>query len=768
MKLRKLLVVLFVLVCVVSLACFTACKDEGAIDDGSGDQNIDAGNTDNGNNNGDVGDNTGNDNTGDNNQTPDVGGDNNETPDVGGDNTGDNNETPDVGGDNNETPDIGGDDNGDNGENPDIGGDDNGEEPETPAVVLDSISAVYNGSDITVNGILDSTLIFVTAYYTNETNSAVATFVVGDFDSSVAGVKEVTISYTEGEITKTTTINVTVVEEELEEPEVVLDSISAVYGGEDIIVGGTLDNALISVIATYSDTNTAPVTDFSVTGFDSTTAGEKEVTISYTEGDVTKTTTITITVIEEEPEMETVKIYYYNGSDWTVVNAYVWSEEIGTITPGANSVVVVGSFCDWDVNSGAIMSYNLENSEYYINGLQLSANTELKIAKLDENGVVLTPYWADLKLGEFGVDASIATWAGGDANVVITSDGIYDIYYKVAGDDIGMWIAPAGEAVTPNQGVISTLISEAWPGSAMTAVEGQDGWYYIEVNADAEKVIFNDGVNQTDDLILDGTNYYYNGTEWTDGFNVEEQDPEDPGVDPEDPGVDPEDPGVDPEQPGVDPEDPEVDPEQPEVSGTTIYFKSENGWTNANIWAWEGQVNHTGGTWPGAVMSSEGNGWFSYTFAEGIVPTNIIFNNGTAQTANLVFDGTNNYYAFNTMTGGTWGTDNTVSAPVQESDCYLRGDVGVGENDWGIGKAMTYNGTDEYSITVTVDAGAEVKIVYQNNWIGSELLKAGIEVAIEKPAGGNIKFTEAGTYTIYYKVTGDNTGIWIAAVEAEA
>ena len=427
MKLRKLLVVLFVLVCVVSLACFTACKDGGDVnDDGAGDQITDGGNTDNGNNNGDVGDNTGNDNTGDNNQTPDVGGDNtgdnNETPDVGGDNTGDNNETPDVGGDNNETPDIGGDDNGDNGETPDIGGDDNGEEPETPEVVLDSISAVYNGSDITVNGILDSTLIFVTAYYTNGTNSAATTFIVGDFDSSVAGVKEVIISYTEGDVTKTTTISVTVVEEELEDP--------------------------------------------------------------------------------------------------------------------------------------------------------------------------------------------------------------------------------------------ATLV--------------------------------------------------------------------------------------------------------------TIYFKSENGWTNANIYSWITDGVTITESWPGSAMTDLGDGWFSYTFAEDVVPTNIIFNNGSAQTADLVFDGTNNYYAFNTMTGGTWGTDNTVSAPVQESDCYLRGNVGVGETDWGIGKAMTYNGTDEYSITVTVDAGAEVKIVYQNNWIGSELIKDGVTVAIEKPAGGNIKFTEAGTYTIYYKVTGDNTGIWIAAVEAEA
>ena len=506
MKLRKLLVVLFVLVCVVSLACFTACKDEGAIDDGSGDQNIDAGNTDNGNNNGDVGDNTGDDNTGDNNQTPDVGGDNNETPDVGGDNTGDNNETPDVGGDNNETPDIGGDDNGDNGENPDVGGDDNGEEPETPAVVLDSISAVYNGSDITVNGILDSTLIFVTAYYTNETNSAVATFVVGDFDSSVAGVKEVTISYTEGDVTKTTTISVTVVEEELDEPEVVLDSISAVYNGSDITVNGILDSTLIFVTAYYTNGTNSAATTFIVGDFDSSVAGVKEVTVSYTEGDVTKTDIISVTVVEEELE------------------------------------------------------------------------------------------------------------------------------------------DPA------------TLV--------------------------------------------------------------------------------------------------------------TIYFKSENGWTNANIYSWITDGATITESWPGSAMTDLGDGWFSYTFAEDVVPTNIIFNNVTAQTADLVFDGTNNYYAFNTMTGGTWGADNTVSAPVQESDCYLRGNVGVGETDWGIGKAMTYNGTDEYSVTVTVDAGAEIKVVYQGNWIGTEALKSGISVAIETPDGGNIKFTNAGTYTIYYKVSGD-VGIWIAEVVAE-
>ncbi len=201
----------------------------------------------------------------------------------------------------------------------------------------------------------------------------------------------------------------------------------------------------------------------------------------------------------------------------------------------------------------------------------------------------------------------------------------------------------------------------------------------------------------------------------------------------------------------------------------TIYFKSENGWTNANIYAWV-----TGGatiteSWPGTAMTDLGDGWFSYTFAEDVVPTNIIFNNGTAQTADLTFDGTNNYYAFNTMTGGVWGADDTVSAPVAESDCYLRGNVAVGETDWAIGKPMTYNGMDEYSITITVDAGAAVKVYHapDNVWVGSESLKDGITIEIEKSIDGHIVFTNAGTYTIYYKASGDNIGIWIAEVSAE-
>ena len=504
MKLRKLLVVLFVLVCVVSLACFTACKDGGDVnDDGAGDQITDGGNDN-------VGDNTGNDNTGDNNQTPDVGGDNNETPDVGGDNTGDNNETPDVGGDNNETPDIGGDDNGDNGETPDIGGDDNGEEPETPAVVLDSISAVYNGSDITVNGILDSTLIFVTAYYSNETNSAVATFVVGDFDSSVAGVKEVIISYTEGDVTKTTTISVTVVEEELEEPEIVLDSISAVYNGSDITVNGILDSTLIFVTAYYTNGTNSAATTFIVGDFDNSVAGVKEVTISYTEGDVTKTTTISVTVVEEEleePEVLEEGIYYYNANGWENVYTYAWNTEFAPTAPTAEDFVIKGVDGDWATGLKMDKMQDVETGWRYV---KLTVNGTDGI-KVNKGGV-----WSGNVVNSDGVSYT----HDGDGNVVLAA-GTYTIDYYT--DTNNMIIKVYEESDGAQTGTVSTTITEVWPGDQMTAVEGHDGWFYIGT-IEADYIIFNNGLAgeeaaQTADIAMDSENTFYNGTEWVNGIN---------------------------------------------------------------------------------------------------------------------------------------------------------------------------------------------------------------------------------------------------------
>ena len=70
-----------------------------------------------------------------------------------------------------------------------------------------------------------------------------------------------------------------------------------------------------TVIATYNNSSTEDVTNLaSATGFDSSTTGEKEITISYTEGLLTKTASYTITVSEQVGGTGTITFGSADGS----------------------------------------------------------------------------------------------------------------------------------------------------------------------------------------------------------------------------------------------------------------------------------------------------------------------------------------------------------------------------------------------------------------------------------------------------------------------
>ena len=169
-------------------------------------------------------------------------------------------------------------------------------EPPEPAVTLESITAIYNGESVLVGGVLNKEDIAVTAHYSDNSSKPVTDFTVGDIDTSTAGEKTVTVTYVEENVTKTTTVTIAV-----KEPPVTLQSVTAQYTGQAITVGGTLNKSDIAVTAHYSDNSSKPVTDFTVGDIDTSTAGQKEVTVSYVEEGVTKTATVTVTVTEPEP-----------------------------------------------------------------------------------------------------------------------------------------------------------------------------------------------------------------------------------------------------------------------------------------------------------------------------------------------------------------------------------------------------------------------------------------------------------------------------------
>ena len=103
-------------------------------------------------------------------------------------------------------------------------------------------------------------------------------------------------------------------------------------------VGESLDKAGMVVTATYNDESTKDVTaDAALSGFDSSAAGEVTVSVSYTEGDVTKTATFTVTIVEPVVTTYTISVSADPAEGGTVSGGGTYSENASvTVTATAN------------------------------------------------------------------------------------------------------------------------------------------------------------------------------------------------------------------------------------------------------------------------------------------------------------------------------------------------------------------------------------------------------------------------------------------------
>ena len=195
------------------------------------------------------------------------------------------------------------------------------EEPEKPELTELQVT----GPDKTVYEIgekLDLTGLKVTAIYSDSTSQDVTSDVeISGFDSETAGEKIVTISYGEKETYFTVTVEEKSDPSEPEKPEL---TELQVTGPDKTVyeIGEKLDLTGLKVTAIYSDGTSQDVTsDVEISGFDSETAGEKIVTVSY--GD-TKTS---FTLKVEEKDDPTGSSDPSNPSDP--------SDPVGPSDPGA-------------------------------------------------------------------------------------------------------------------------------------------------------------------------------------------------------------------------------------------------------------------------------------------------------------------------------------------------------------------------------------------------------------------------------------------------
>lgn len=91
----------------------------------------------------------------------------------------------------------------------------------------------------------------------------------------------------------------------------------------------------------------------------------------------------------------------------------------------------------------------------------------------------------------------------------------------------------------------------------------------------------------------------------------------------------------------------------PNTSFTVNFYKPSNWGTGIKIYYWSALPTGVlaDASWPGVNMTNSGNGWYSYTFTN-VTSTNLIFNDGTSQTADLSRNKTGWYM------NGTWYDSN--------------------------------------------------------------------------------------------------------------
>ncbi len=142
------------------------------------------------------------------------------------------------------------------------------------------------------------------------------------------------------------------------------------------------------------------------------------------------------------------------------------------------------------------------------------------------------------------------------------------------------------------------------------------------------------------------------------------------------------------------------------VSGITVHFKpnpTATGWSGKTpkVYYWNvvgGNVPAT--TWPGIIMTSEGNGWYKYSFA-GVTSLNAIFNNGssgvnTNQTPDIIGITKEIWYDWNTKSYTTTLPSGKINPSFVATD---KNSVSIAPNPASEYIAITgASGYDSYSI----------------------------------------------------------------------
>ena len=222
------------------------------------------------------------------------------------------------------------------------------------------------------------------------------------------GTTSVTITYSEGGETCTTTLPVTVTHR--------LSAITVTTKPNKLTYeyGDTLVTTGMVVTASYSDSQTKTVTSYSCSPKTFSTVGNQVVTVSYTENGVTQTATFNVTVNRKSVTKPTWKSNLtYTGSAQSVSSPSYWNNYntsymtiggttsatnagtyIATFTPGSNYRWTDGTTTainvNWTINKAA-GSLSVSPTTVAINGNNYSSGVAVTITRAGDGAISYSP-----------------------------------------------------------------------------------------------------------------------------------------------------------------------------------------------------------------------------------------------------------------------------------------------------------------------------------------------------------------------------------------
>ena len=222
------------------------------------------------------------------------------------------------------------------------------------------------------------------------------------------GTTSVTITYSEGGETCTTTLAVTVTHR--------LSAIAVTTKPNKLTYeyGDTLATTGMVVTASYSDSQTKAITGYSCSPATFSTVGNQVVTVSYTENGVTQTATFNVTVNRKSVTKPTWKNNLtYTGSAQSVSSTSYWNNYntsymtiggttsatnagtyIATFTPGSNYRWADGTTTainvNWTINK-ATGSLSVNPTTVAINGNNYSSGVAVTITRAGDGAISYSP-----------------------------------------------------------------------------------------------------------------------------------------------------------------------------------------------------------------------------------------------------------------------------------------------------------------------------------------------------------------------------------------